>query len=102
MSGAVIVPDLSVNQVAVKVLKQFAAENFAKSVPQCDGHSGLLNLQEQAGRDTSVHAQVSPPYSHHSQGTVERFRKPLMVRSEPSGLDLDIISDFIQIKWKVP
>ena len=50
--GAVLDPDLSVNQVVVKALKQFTAVNgFAKSVLQCDGHSGLLNLQAQVGRD---------------------------------------------------
>ena len=42
MSGAVIVPDLSANQVAVKALKHFIAVNgFTKSVLQCDGHSGF-------------------------------------------------------------
>ena len=38
---------------------------------QCDGHSGLLALQEQAGREMSLPTQVSPPYSHQSQGAVE-------------------------------
>ena len=44
--GAVIVPDFSANPVALKALKQFIAINgFAKTVAQCDGHSGLLRLQ---------------------------------------------------------
>ena len=78
MSGAVIVPDLSANQVAIKALKKFIAVNgFTKSVLECDGHSGLPALQEQVGRDMSLPTQVSPPYSHQSQGTVERFRKTL-------------------------
>ena len=73
ISGAVIVPHLSVNQVAVKALKQFIAVNgFTKSVLPCDGRSGLLNLQEQAARDLSLSTQVSPPYPHQSQGAVER------------------------------
>ena len=65
MSGAVIVPDLSANQVAVKTLKKFIAVNgFAKSVLQCDGHSGPLALQEQVGQEMSLPTQISPPYSH--------------------------------------
>ena len=78
MSGAVIVPDLSANQVAVKTLKKFIAVNgFTKSVLQCDGHSGLLALQEQVGLEMSLPTQISPPHSHQSQGTVERFHKTL-------------------------
>ena len=78
MSGAVIVPDLSANQVAIKTLKKFIAVNgFTKSVLQCDGHSGLLALQEQVGQEMSLPTQISPPYSHQSQGTVERFHKTL-------------------------
>ena len=60
-SGAVIVPDLSENQVAIKALKKFIAVNgFTTSVPQCDGHSGLLAFQEQVSRDMSLPTQVSP------------------------------------------
>ena len=78
MSGAVIVPDLSANEVAVKTLKKFIAVNrFTKSVLQCDGHSGLVSLQEQVGHDMSLPTQISPPYSHQSQGTIERFHKTL-------------------------
>ena len=78
MSGAVIVPDLSANQVAIKALKKFIAVNgFTKSVLQCEGHSGLLALQEQVGQEVSLPTQISPPYSHQSQGTVERFHKTL-------------------------
>ena len=78
MSGAVVVPDLSANPAAIKALKQFTAVNgFTKSVTQCDGHIGLLRLQAQVGSEMSLPTQVSPPYSHQSQGTVERFRKAL-------------------------
>ena len=78
MSGAVRVPDLSANQVAIKALKKLIVVNsFTVSVLQCDGHSGLLALQEQVGRDMSLPIQVSPPYSHQSLGTVERFHKTL-------------------------
>ena len=81
MSGAVIVPDLSENQVAVKTLKKFIAVNgFTKSVVQCDGHSGLLALQEQVGQEMSLPTQISPPYSHQSQGTLNGF-----TRQEPKG-----------------
>ena len=59
--------------IAIKALKQLIAINgFTKSVIQCDGHSGLLRLQEQVGREMSLRTQVSPPYSHQSQGNVER------------------------------
>ena len=78
MSGAVIVPDLSANQAAVKTFKKFIAVNgFTKSVLQCDGHSGLLAFQEQVGQEMSLPTQISPPYSHQSQGTIERFHKTL-------------------------
>ena len=77
MSGAVIVPDLSANQVVIKKLT--AVNGFTKSVLQCDGHSGLLALQEQVGQDMSLPTQSSLPYSHQSQsqGTIERFHKTL-------------------------
>ena len=101
MSGAVIVPDLSANQVAVKALKKFTAVNgLTKSVLQCDGHSELLALQEQVGRGMSLPTQVSPPYSHQSQGTVERFQKTLygQVRAIRIGLadQLGLHSDQVE------
>ena len=89
MSGAVMVPDLSANQVTIKALKKFVAVNGStKSVLQCDGHSGLLALQEQVGCDMSLPTQISPPYSHQSQGTVDRLRKTLygQVRAMRIGL----------------
>ena len=47
MSFAILVPDHSAKQGAVKALKQFIAVNeFTKSVIQCDGHSGLLRLHK--------------------------------------------------------
>ena len=89
MCGAVIVPDLSANQVGIKALKQFIMVNgFTHSVLQCDGHSGLMKLQDQVGKDLSLPTQISPPYSHQSQGTVERFHKTLygQVRAIKLGL----------------
>ena len=61
---------------------------FTHSVLQCDGHSGLMKLQDQVGKDLSLPTQISPPYSHQSQGTVERFRKTLygQVRAIKLGL----------------
>ena len=78
MCGAVTIPDLSANQVRVKALKQLIMVNgFTHSVLQCNGHSGLMKLQDQVGKDLSVPTQISPPYSHQSHGTVERFHKTL-------------------------
>ena len=79
MSKAVIFPDSLVNQVAIRALKKFIAINgFTKSVLQCDGHSDhLLAFQQQVGREMSLTTEVSPPYSHLSQGIVERFHKTL-------------------------
>ena len=55
MCGAVIVPDLSANQVAIKTLKQFIiVHGFIHSVPQRDGHSGLMKLQDHAGKELSL------------------------------------------------
>ena len=60
MCGAVIVPDLSANQVGIKALKQFTMVNgFTHSVLQCDGHSGLTKLQDQVSKDLSLPTQ--PP-----------------------------------------
>ena len=89
MRGAVIVPDLSANQVGVKALKRFImVSGFTHSVLQCDGRSGLTKLQDQVGKDLSLPTQISPPYSHQSQGTVERFHKTLygQVRAIKLGL----------------
>ena len=99
-SGAVIVPDLSANQVAIKALKKFiAVDGFTKSVLQCDGHSGLRALQEQVGQEMSLPTQISPPYSHQSQGTVERFHKTLygQVRAIKIGLadNLNVDADHL-------
>ena len=102
MCDAVIVPDLSANQVGVKALKQFIMVNgFAHSVLQRDGHSGLMKLQDQ------LPTQISPPYSHQSQGTVERFHKTLyQVRAINSDLLLIwgssvLIWGFIQIQQQL-
>ena len=53
-----------------------------------DGHSGLMKLQDQVGEDLSLPTQISPPYSHQSQGTVERLRTTLygQVRAIKLGL----------------
>ena len=42
-----------------------------------DMNSGLLKFQEQVGREFSLPTQVSPLYSHQSQGTAERFHMTL-------------------------
>ena len=89
MSGAVIVPDLSANQVAIRVLKQFIAINgFTKSVIQCDDHSNFINFQEPIGRKLPLLTQVSPPSCHQNQNTIERFHETLygQVRSTRIGL----------------
>ena len=103
MCGAVIVPDLSANQVGIKALKQFTMVNgFTHSVLQCDGHSGLMKLQDQVGKDLSLPTQISPPYSHQSQGTVERnFIRLCMVRSGQSNSDSLLIWGFIQIQQQL-
>ena len=89
MCGAVIVPDLSANQVGVKALKQFTVVNgLTDRVLQCDGHSGLMKFQDQVGKDLSLPTQISPPYSHQSQGTVERFHKTLYGQARASKLGL--------------
>ena len=69
MCGAVIVPDLSANQFGIKALKQFIMVNgFTHSVFQCDGHSGLMKLQDQVGKDLSLPAQISPPVPTSESG----------------------------------
>ena len=97
MCGAVIRPFIA-NQVGVKALKQFIMVNgFTHSVLQCDGHSGLMKLQDQVGKDLSLPTQISPPNSHQSQGTVERFHnlRLFVVKSGQSNLDSLLILEFI-------
>ena len=69
MCGAVIVPDLSENQVGVKALKQFILVNgFTHRVLQCDGQSGLMKLQDPVGKDLSLPTQSnqSPVFTSKS------------------------------------
>ena len=70
----------------IKALKKFiAVSGFTKSVLQCDGHSGLLALQEQVGRDMSLPTQVSPPHTIRVRELWREFTKLSIVKSEPSG-----------------
>ena len=98
MCGAVIAPDLSANQVAIKALKKFTMVNgYSHSVLHCDGHSGLMQDQDQVGKDLSWPTQISSPYSHQSQGTVEGFTRPCVVRSGQSSSDSLLILELILI-----
>ena len=95
MSGAGIVPDLPAHQVAIKALKKLIAVNgFTKSVLQCDGHSGI---QEQVGRDMSLPLKSVLHKVIRVRVPWRDFTKLSMAKSEPSELDLQIISDFIRI-----
>ena len=67
---------------------------FNHSVLQCDGHSGLMKLQDQVGKDLSLPTQTSPPYSHQSQGTVERFRKTLCGQNRRARLQQGELNSF--------
>ena len=63
MCGAVIVPDLSANQIPAKALKKYIMVNgFTHGVLECDGHSGLMKLQGQVGRELSLPTQISSLY----------------------------------------
>ena len=85
MSGAVIVPDLSASQVAIKALKKFVAVNgFTKSALHCDGHSGLLALQEEVGREMSLPPKSVLHIAIRVKQLWRNFAKLSMVRSEPS------------------
>ena len=100
MSGAVIVPDLSVNQVALKALKKFIAVNgFTKSVLQCDGHSGLLALRRTSrSRDVIAYSDQSSVQQVISHKALWKdFTRHCMVRSEQSELASLIISTLMQI-----
>ena len=80
----------AVSFVVLIMSESFAVNGFTKSVLQCDGHSGLLNLQEQVVRDLSLPTQVSPPCSRQSQGTVERFRKTLHGQARATRIGLAV------------
>ena len=69
MSGAIMVPDLSANQVEIEALKKLIAVNgFTKSV--------FKHFKNQLVM-TRHYPLKSVPYSHQSQDTVARFHKTL-------------------------
>ena len=50
---------------------------FAKSVLQSDHETSLMQLVGTVATDLKLPTSVSPPYSHQSQGKVERFHRNL-------------------------
>ena len=50
---------------------------FTKSVLQSDAETSLMQLVNTVAADLNLPTRVSPPYSHHSQGKVERFHRNL-------------------------
>ena len=82
MSGAVIVPDLSANQVAIKALKKFIPVNgFTKSVLQCDGQVRAIRigLADHLNVDADhLDAAFFPWIMQHATFQINRF----LVRSD--------------------
>ena len=101
MCGAVIVPDLSANQAAIKALKQLImVHGLTQSVLQCDGHSGLMKLQDQVGKDLSLPTQSVPHILIKARQLSKDFARPCMVRSRQPNSDL-LISEFIPIQQQL-
>ena len=103
MPGAVIVPDLSVNQIVVRALKQLIA---VKMVSLNQFFNAMVIHVFLVFKSKLVEIFHSLLRSVHL--TVVKVKVPLggltrlsMVRSETFALDLQITSDFTQIKWKV-
>ena len=60
---------------------------FSDATIQCDAETSLIQLTEKIASELGLQHRVSPPYSHQSQGRVERLIAPCMSRSEPSGIN---------------
>ena len=54
-----------------------AKHSFTKSILQADAETALMQLVNTVSTDLKLPTRVSPPYSHQSQGKVERFRRNL-------------------------
>ena len=57
--------------------KWIIINGFSDAVIQCDAETSLIQLTEKIASELGLRHRVSPPYSHQSQGRVERFHRTL-------------------------
>eukprot|EP00971_Amphidinium_carterae_P225483 4472448-Amphidinium_carterae.1 len=79
---ATVVPYKGVNTEAVGAIVRFILENGLQStILQSDCENAIKDLQNEITRQIpNVKAQVSPQYSHRSQGVVERYHQTLFAQ----------------------
>ena len=57
--------------------KWIIINGFSDAIIQCDAETSLIQLTEKIASELGLRHQVSPPYSHQSQGRVERLHRTL-------------------------
>ena len=62
---------------AAQLHRWIIKHGFTKSVLQSDHETSLMQLVSTVATDLKLPTRVSPPYSHQSQGKVERFHRNL-------------------------
>ena len=62
---------------AAQLHRWIAKHGFTKSILQSDHETSLMQLVNRVSTDLKLPTRVSPPYSHQSQGKVERFHRNL-------------------------
>ena len=79
-----------------KLSSRFIMVNgFTHSVLQCDGHSGLMKLQDQVGKDLHCPLKSVPHIHIKVRELLKGFTRLFMVRSGQSNLDSLLILEFI-------
>ena len=64
------------HQVA-QAKKWIIINSFSDATVQCDAETSLIQLTEKISSELGLRHRVSPPYSHQSQGRVERLHRTL-------------------------
>ena len=78
MSHAIMTHRKGLTQHQLHQAKKWIITNgFGDSVIQCDAEGSLIQLTERIASELGLRHRVSPPYSHQSQGRVERFHRTL-------------------------
>ena len=78
MSHAIMTHRKGITKHQLHQAKKWIITNgFSDAVIQCDAETSLIQLTEKIASELRLRHQVSPPYSHQSQGRVERFHRTL-------------------------
>ena len=78
MSQAIMTHRKGITKHQLHQAKKWIITNgFSDAVIQCDAETSLIQLTEKLASELGLQHRVSPPYSHQSQGRVERFHRTL-------------------------